>query len=171
MRSFYLHSNMVLFKSWAAINCTFLNSFTFQYGSIQIVASITVSIISLIFTFQYGSIQITYIILLILSFFIYIPIWFYSNGVFLWIKNGLKQHLHSNMVLFKSIVKFTPANVKKIYIPIWFYSNFIPNVNENGEISIYIPIWFYSNTINKNNHRYMYEFTFQYGSIQMIKVV
>ena len=56
------------------------------------------------------------------------------------------HNLHSNMVLFKWYLKRPQEQFFSIYIPIWFYSN------KAEDISFYT----YS------------EFTFQYGSIQMI---
>ena len=55
--------------------------------------------------------------------------------------------LHSNMVLFKSRLWFQKTNITFFYIPIWFYSN--NNLH---------------NLINVTA-----SFTFQYGSIQILR--
>ena len=55
---YYLHSNMVLFKSELSQSELAALSFTFQYGSIQILITSFLFFVTVIFTFQYGSIQI-----------------------------------------------------------------------------------------------------------------
>ena len=66
------------------------NSFTFQYGSIQIDFENGNENISIIFTFQYGSIQIARGYRVIWSKKIYIPIWFYSNRASLIVEGKTK---------------------------------------------------------------------------------
>ena len=109
----------------AEIKDTKSYAFTFQYGSIQIKAEDISFYTYSDFTFQYGSIQIYKFKSCHSDSRLYIPIWFYSN---LWriveairsssftfqygsiqIKNALgypsaTSSLHSNMVLFKSIL-------------------------------------------------------------------
>ena len=95
----YLHSNMVLIKSVPKLPLLPLALwFTFQYGSNQILGISTITSTSE-FTFQYGSNQI-------------------SDFIGSW-ENVL--HLHSNMVLIKSIVFIKVSTLgNPIYIPIWF---------------------------------------------------
>ena len=74
-----LHSNMVLFKSNIHSQEPRWMEFTFQYGSIQIGQSDSTSI----------------------CWYIYIPIWFYSNRGTASDTCAHPINLHSNMVLFK----------------------------------------------------------------------
>ena len=76
----YLHSTMVLFKLESDVNnAPFLS----------------------IFTFHYGPIQIRLYFLKPFQFFIYIPLWSYSNFA----------------------TDDTNTNLYEIYIPLWSYSN------------------------------------------------
>ena len=54
---------------------------------------------------------------------IYIPIWFYSNGISFNLNLLPFLYLHSNMVLFKYVAENSADRERLIYIPIWFYSN------------------------------------------------
>ncbi len=96
--------------------------FTFHYGSILIDCMLDIFLKFFLFTFHYGSILIIlwfwagYIL-----FFIYIPLWFYSNPI-----------------------NFKISRTQHIYIPLWFYSNLCEALSSRY-IHIYIPLWFYSN--------------------------
>ena len=102
------------------------------------------------------------------DYFIYIPLWFYSNVCKFWKRIILKRDLHSTMVLFKQNPMQVYITQDSIYIPLWFYSN--EAYNSFGElinrftfhygsiqirtttqpqplVQIYIPLWFYSNCI------------------------
>ncbi len=59
------------------------------------------------FTFQYGYIQMESENEVVKKVVIYIPIWLYSNQVDSFSKLGESLDLHSNMVIFKSIVFLT----------------------------------------------------------------
>ena len=121
--SYYLHSNMVLFKftCWCNIQlwiCIYIPiwfysnylededkyeivEFTFQYGSIQMRSKLFNALPSTSFTFQYGSIQIKGYIP---TFNNLIKFTFQYGSIQIkriWVKNFLKMNLHSNMVLFK----------------------------------------------------------------------
>ena len=98
-------------------------SFTFQYGSIQIMSQKIQQTERDFFTFQYGSIQIIPNLTCGLSdISLYIPIWFYSNVssiffsffcIFFTFQYGSIQILFMTTVPTQSL----------LYIPIWFYSN------------------------------------------------
>ena len=117
-----LHSTMVLFKFNIKINLYCLSIFTFHYGPIQMgyrdkrssskinlhstmvlfKFNIKINLYCLsIFTFHYGPIQIRLYFLKPFQFFIYIPLWSYSNFA----------------------TDDTNTNLYEIYIPLWSYSN------------------------------------------------
>ena len=81
-----------------------------------------------------------------MTYLLYIPLWFYSNEDY------------------KSNSEYNAA----LYIPLWFYSNFSLSIMIQRKYRLYIPLWFYSNQdlahhkLNQNN------FTFHYGSIQIL---
>ena len=98
-----LHSNLVIFK-WSTEKGIISSCFTFQSGYIQI-KLFNISFDKLLsFTFQSGYIQILFPIYWhYLLYFLYIPIWLYSNKPAL-LKATLRQlSLHSNLVIFKLI--------------------------------------------------------------------
>ena len=77
--------------------------------------------------------------------------------------------LHSNLVLFKSIVEPTEDDILYLYIPIWFYSNdtkvFLAQIDtaftfQSGSIQMTVK---YFKTMT------LICFTFQSGSIQIKK--
>ena len=125
----YLHSTMVLFKCVKGIE-----KITCEYE----------------FTFHYGSIQIQSVYTLLKDFKIYIPLWFYSNGLMSLSCRGLinaftfhygsiqmitlKMAFHLSEIFtfhYGSIqIRTTtqPQPLVQIYIPLWFYSNCITNV-------------------------------------------
>ena len=121
--------------------------FTFQSGSIQIIAAACAVCKFVIFTFQSGSIQIFLHLPLLYSIFTFT---FQSGSIQMELHFYIKypcQSLHSNLVLFKFFSRSAGREVLYLYIPIWFYSN------DNGVIvfdkpyNLYIPIWFYSNWV------------------------
>ena len=98
-----LHSNMVIFKlHLARILESKFYRFTFQYGDIQIDSNDYTDIQLFCFTFQYGDIQITFSRKSFNNYYwLYIPIWWYSNFQgFQWQVDNVFA-LHSNMVIFK----------------------------------------------------------------------
>ena len=142
------------------------------------------------FTFQYGDIQIQCKVEHIQLKEIYIPIWWYSNGKTFFNQIEIEKNLHSNLVIFKFVslcyLTFYLVNLHSnlvifkfrlhdipylakseftfqsgdiqiywrclkqtfcllIYIPIWWYSNFSTNFILAAIAYIYIPIWWYSN--------------------------
>ena len=79
--------------------------------------------------------------------------------------------LHSTMVLFKYEYRVLVSSYEYLYIPLWFYSNTTPVTQRTMTYLLYIPLWFYSNQdlahhkLNQNN------FTFHYGSIQILSLL
>ena len=93
---FALHSNLVLFKFYSFPNQTHAHCiFTFQSGSIQIFSSSPLVAQSKSFTFQSGSIQIMVKTII----------------------DKFKKSLHSNLVLFKSIITLYKFCIIWLYIP------------------------------------------------------
>ena len=79
---------------------------------------------------------------------LYIPIWFYSNGIV--------------------CCNFFKLNI--LYIPIWFYSNWKIIQKLQHRECLYIPIWFYSNVDGSVCSPNFINFTFQSGSIQITQL-
>ena len=129
----------------AAVGPAILLFFTFQSGSIQIKSLPAVVIIVSIFTFQSGSIQMSSIKLTSISSFNFT---FQSGSIQI-----LLCHLYS----------FLP----RLYIPIWFYSN----VSRYRTRDAKNDFTFQSGSIQITGDKYcamIYKsFTFQSGSIQM----
>ena len=122
---------------------------------------------------------------------LYIPIWLYSNGNFIFINctfanlyipiwlysnvdNAIEtlvfiSALHSNLVIFKFKLFRLCQCCISLYIPIWLYSNIFGFNCVAPSIRLYIPIWLYSN-LSKNALATSYlAFTFQSGYIQIVK--
>ena len=99
-----LHSNLVLFKFSPPSFYHFLKVFfTFQSGSIQIRQFYTLNSDNLPLHSNLVLFKCSYFARVILCFFLYIPIWFYSNWGF------YNSHICDIW----------------LYIPIWFYSNYV----------------------------------------------
>ena len=118
-----------------------------------------------LFTFHYGSILIIlwfwagYIL-----FFIYIPLWFYSN-VILTQTHTIMLEIYIPLWFYSNLFRASEWAIQAfIYIPLWFYSNPI-NFKISRTQHIYIPLWFYSNLFFKKHLTFSYVFTFHYGSI------
>ena len=99
---------------------------------------------------------------------IYIPLWFYSNQVILFTNDQISIYLHSTMVLFKSIVAVLTAVGTLLftfhYGSIQILYRFRVKMHT---IKIYIPLWFYSNLRIIIYSLVFWTFTFHYGSIQI----
>ena len=67
--------------------------------------------------------NIIFVALIFCEVFIYIPIWLYSNYFDTVIDLNFQCYLHSNLVIFKYICTFIYQITTFIYIPIWLYSN------------------------------------------------
>ena len=122
------------------------------------------------FTFQSGSIQMTLCKVYINRvFYLYIPIWFYSNDNRELMQSDIQQlyipiwfysNENSAAVSYKSC---------RLYIPIWFYSNDHLSHFLFDIYRLYIPIWFYSNKSGvRKQIPWKNAFTFQSGSIQIL---
>ena len=69
-------------------------------------------------------------------------------------------------------LEYLKLKLINIYIPIWFYFNLKEVVQLRLTINIYIPIWFYFNgLLPLLTHSLYVEFTFQYGSTLIDKVI
>ena len=114
---------MVLFKLRVEIDNLNIRSFTFHYGSIQIVAGLIIAYITCKFTFHYGSIQIEPGLRVDER----SPVFTFHYGSIqiqlLKPRKLTKTDLHSTMVLFKWLFYFMKPSDMSIYIPLWFYSN------------------------------------------------
>ena len=100
--------------------------------------------------------------------YIYIPLWFYSNCIRKYRISCEHIYLHSTMVLFKWTINEDLQLENIIYIPLWFYSNIFCCCWYCFICLIYIPLWFYSNWDMERLQLYKNVFTFHYGSIQII---
>ena len=113
--------------------------------------------------------NIIFVALIFCEVFIYIPIWLYSNYFDTVIDLNFQCYLHSNLVIFKYICTFIYQITTFIYIPIWLYSNKrVIHSSRRKEAftfqSGYIQIICSSSTIISKS-----EFTFQSGYIQIGK--
>ena len=104
----------------------------------------------------------------ILTFILYIPIWFYSNRNNLQKYHALRRYFtfQSGSILIErqswifqvQLSLYIPIwfysnnwkvgigiDLNNLYIPIWFYSNGDKIFNQSFLTILYIPIWFYSN--------------------------
>ena len=144
---FALHSNLVLFKFYSFPNQTHAHCiFTFQSGSIQIFSSSPLVAQSKSFTFQSGSIQIMVKTII----------------------DKFKKSLHSNLVLFKSIITLYKFCIIWLYIPIWFYSNVNYYFRKfSCEFSLHSNLVLFKSCSCPSWCVLMNFFTFQSGSIQM----
>ena len=161
----WLYSNFL----WYFFICL-ANSFTFQSGSIQIMAHKRRLPRNFDFTFQSGSIQIKRNLLRLQHSILYIPIWFYSNKISC-------QHCPQSWLLYIPIWFYSNTTKGRrlqsmyvLYIPIWFYSNPIKPDMMGSCYLLYIPIWFYSNYLEPCCRFSRSVFTFQSGSIQMLRL-
>ena len=121
-----LHSNLVLFKLWVLFLCPHsIRSFTFQSGSIQIIAISLYTYSFKAFTFQSGSIQI---MLAVSRPSMYSIFTFQSGSIQMQnypYNYSCNDSLHSNLVLFKLTRTVSIKQAPSLYIPIWFYSNLV----------------------------------------------
>ena len=166
---FALHSNLVLFKFYSFPNQTHAHCiFTFQSGSIQIFSSSPLVAQSKSFTFQSGSIQIfssSPLVAQSKSF------TFQSGSIQIMVKtiiDKFKKSLHSNLVLFKSIITLYKFCIIWLYIPIWFYSNVNYYFRKfSCEFSLHSNLVLFKSCSCPSWCVLMNFFTFQSGSIQM----
>ena len=143
-----LHSNLVIFKSIMAQNkLEDLVLFTFQSGDIQIKQSHR--------GLGYEKC-------------IYIPIWWYSNHLHSLFLYYYWYYLHSNLVIFKSLIPLGTLSSRTTFT---FQSG---DIQINFLLSylfqwfqIYIPIWWYSNKWTTFSYACLSIFTFQSGDIQI----
>ena len=120
------------------------STFTFQYGSIQIMSDCTCHSIRYLLHSNMVLFKSTNQPTNQRTNEFYIPIWFYSND--------------AEYVFYPSEVAFTFQYGSIQILLILSFSN---------SFSFYIPIWFYSNKYLKNGYSTLSLFTFQYGSIQI----
>ena len=121
--------------------------FTFHYGSSQTLQFAPFSNSASVFTFHYGSSQTCVPHLMYRSLkYIYIPLWFFSNSVTLYVCL-FTNYLHSTMVLLKQGFDVCSSRNNWIYIPLWFFSNFSFAILPHILSFIYIPLWFFSNLL------------------------
>ena len=138
------------YSNWQVTRKTrWLNYFTFQSGSIQILLSPLTPffLIKLYIPIWFYSNGETFACK-IYTYHLYIPIWFYSNSIFWKIGEQILIALHSNLVLFKFVSSYK-LKPKQIF------------TFQSGSIQIYLI---------ENIQLKDVTFTFQSGSIQM-KVV
>ena len=124
----------------------YAREFTFQYGSIQIIAIISILELHPTFTFQYGSIQID------------LALEYVDRYV----------NLHSNMVLFKWVAERTGQEKYSLFT--FQYGSIQIKDGEHSKVQIKKFTFQYGSIQIKEGLAYfeqLNKFTFQYGSIQI----
>ena len=139
---FWLYSNSVSKNN----HCVAFN-FTFHSGYIPIPRLIQKLIELIGFTFHSGYIPMigktTY---RIITHYLYIPFWLYSNLMSRSLIQSLRSQLYIPFWLYSNGIDYSnTGDGKKLYIPFWLYSNGLWHDEALAWKHLYIPFWLYSN--------------------------